>query len=119
MGLLAGASEAKAGCVVPGTIGSASKGYLFGRAPLLLSEQGQQGNQDSGDATIVGMWHVIYTATYSTGGPIPVPVIPPGPPASFQFAETMKTWHGDGTEWEEKLQPAPVGFCYGVWKFTG
>jgi hypothetical protein len=28
----------------------------------------------------------------------------------------MKTWHADGTEWEEKIQPAPAGFCFGVWK---
>jgi hypothetical protein len=115
MGLLAGASEATAGCYVPGPAGSAPTAYVTGHAPLLLS---QQGNQDNDDATIVGMWHVIYTATYSTAGPIPVPVIPPGPPDSFQFAETMKTWHGDGTEWEEKIEPAPGGFCYGVWKST-
>lgn len=119
MGLLAGANEANAGCVDPATMGSARTAYVSGHAPFLLNEQGQQGNQGNGDPTIVGMWHVIYTATYSTAGPIPVPVIPPGPPDSFQFAETMKTWHGDGTEWEEKLQPAPVGFCYGVWKLTG
>jgi hypothetical protein len=27
----------------------------------------------------------------------------------------MKTWHADGTEWEEKIQPAPTGYCFGVW----
>lgn len=123
IGLLGAASEATAGCVVPGKTGYVPAAYVSGH-PLFLQDQqgrnqpGEQGNQDNDGAAIVGMWHVIYTATYSTAGPIPVPVIPPGPPDSFVFAETMKTWHGDGTEWEEKIEPAPVGFCYGVWKST-
>lgn len=118
LGLLAGAGEAKAGCVVPGKAGSAPTAYVGGHTAILQNQQGQQDNQDNGDANIVGLWHVLYTATYSTAGPIPVPVIPPGPPDSFVFAETMKTWHADGTEWEEKLEPAPIGFCYGVWRHT-
>ena len=93
--------------------GSAPTAFVSARATV---PQIQQGNDNRGNpAIIVGMWHVIYTATYSTAGPIPVPVIPPGPPDSFEFAETMKTWHADGTEWEEKIAPAPVGFCSGVW----
>jgi|SRR5271165_5454492 len=69
-------------------------------------------------ATIVGLWHVIYTATFSTSGPLPVPVIPPGPPSSFQFVETFKTWHSDGTEFENAFL-APGSICYGVWKDSG
>ena len=114
IGLLFSASQAiAAGCVVPGKAVSAPTGFVTARATLPSIQQGDNGGQP---ATIVGLWHVIYTATYSTAGPIPVPVIPPGPPDSFQFAETMKTWHADGTEWEEKIQPAPTGFCFGVWK---
>jgi hypothetical protein len=30
----------------------------------------------------------------------------------------MKTWHSDGTEWEEKIEPAPAALCFGVWKPT-
>lgn len=114
-GLLVSASEAKAGCYA-GKSGSAPTVFLSAHAPLPAIQQGDQ-NQGNG-TSIVGMWHVIYTATYSTAGLLPVPVIPPGPPASFQFAETMKTWHSDGTEWEEKIEPAPAGFCFGVWKRT-
>ena len=64
------------------------------------------------------MWHVIYTATVLHGLLHRRPAHPPGPPDSFEFAETMKTWHADGTEWEEKIEPAPVGFCFGVWTHT-
>ena len=117
IGSLGSASEATAaGCVVPATTGSAPTAFVSARATVPPI---QQGNDNRGNpAIIVGMWHVIYTATYSTAGPIPVPVIPPGPPDSFEFAETMKTWHADGTEWEEKIAPAPVGFCFGVWTHT-
>ena len=114
IGLLLSASGARASCVVPGKAGLAHSAFVSARAPLPLI---QQGSDNGGQpATIVGMWHVMYTGTYSTAGPIPVPVIPPGPPDSFEFAETMKMWHADGTEWEEKIQPAPAGFCFGVWK---
>ena len=115
IGLLGSVNEAiAAGCVVPAKTASAPAAFPGARATLAPLPQSSGNGGDPG--TIVGMWHVIYTATYSTAGPIPVPVIPPGPPASFQFAETMKTWHADGTEWEEKIQPAPTGFCFGVWK---
>jgi hypothetical protein len=114
IGLLFSASQASAGCVVPGKAGSAPTGFVTGRVTLPPIQQG--GDPGGQPATIVGLWHVIYTATSSTAGPIPVPVIPPGSPDSFEFAETMKTWHADGTEWEEKIQPAPAGFCFGVWK---
>src|SRR5580700_1636950 len=50
-------------------------------------------------------------------GPLPVPVIPPGPPSSFQFVETFKTWHSDGTEFENAfLPPAGGNICFGVWE---
>jgi hypothetical protein len=65
----------------------------------------------------VGLWHVIYTATSDTPGPLPVP---PAPPASFQFLESFKTWHADGTEFENAfLPPAGGNICFGVWKETG
>jgi hypothetical protein len=115
MGLAVSGSDASAGCVAAGKAGSAPTAFLSPHTTLLPNRQGDQGGEP---ATIVGLWHVIYTATYSTAGPLPVPVIPPGPPDSFQFAETMKTWHADGTEWEEKIEPPPAGFCFGVWKHT-
>jgi hypothetical protein len=57
-----------------------------------------------------------YTGTYDDnflpGGPYPS--IP------FKFNESFKTWHGDGTEFENAFLP-PTGnnICYGVWKDLG
>ena len=78
------------------------------------------GEDSNGTASIVGLWHLIYTATGSTSGPLPVPVIPPGPPSSFPFVESLKTWHADGTEFENAfLPPAGGNICFGVWKDLG
>jgi hypothetical protein len=80
----------------------------------------QEGEDSNGPASIVGLWHLIYTATDSTSGPLPVPVIPPGPPSSFQFVESLKTWHADGTEFENAFLPPGGGnICFGVWKDLG
>jgi hypothetical protein len=52
--------------------------------------------------TIVGLWHVTYTANQST------------------FNDTFDTWHADGTEFESAyLAPAGGDICVGVWKQTG
>jgi hypothetical protein len=59
------------------------------------------------------LWHVIYTANSAS---------PSGnfPPTPFQFVETLKTWHADGTELENAfLPPASGNVCFGVWKETG
>jgi hypothetical protein len=56
----------------------------------------------TGPNTIVGLWHVAYTA----GG------------ASFGVA--FKEWHSDGTEFENVDHSALVGnVCFGVWKQVG
>jgi hypothetical protein len=115
--LLSVASGAQAGgCAV---------GYKAGAiaAPIpFVSPQAddhQEFDESHGHA-IVGLWHVIYTATETTSGPLPVPVIPPGPPSSFQFVETFKTWHADGTEFENAfLSPTGGNICFGVWKDSG
>ena len=60
-------------------------------------------------ASIVGLWHVIYTVdTASPSGAFP--------PTPFQFVETFKTWHGDGTEFENALPPTGGDICFGIWK---
>jgi hypothetical protein len=115
LGLLFTASGVKAGGCAPL--------YKTGAAPSIpfvsLHGDGHQEGEDSnGHASIVGLWHVIYTATETTAGPLPVPVIPPGPPSSFQFVETFKTWHSDGTEFENAFL-SPGSICYGVWKDLG
>jgi hypothetical protein len=97
--LLLGATGVKAGCTVP--LGKASK------APAIpfVSAQDQDGDDD---ASIVGLWNVVYTATSAMG---------PFPPTPFQFNESYKMWHADGTEFENALLPPAGGnICYGVWK---
>jgi len=113
LGLLFAASGAKAaGCALPGKSGAAPA------IPFVSPhEDDQRGGEDSnGSSSIVGLWHVIYTATSDTPGPIPFPPAPP----SFQFLESLKTWHADGTEFENAfLPPAGGNICFGVWKDIG
>lgn len=120
LALLFAASGAKAG----GCAANYSTGYKASAAPPIpfvsSKANDQQDDYDGHGHAIVGLWHVIYTATETTSGPLPVPVIPPGPPSSFQFVETLKTWHADGTEFENAFVPPTGGnFCYGVWKDLG
>src|ERR1700682_2622352 len=90
--------------------------YNMVAAPSIpfLSPQGneslnhQEGDESNKHASIVGLWYVIYTATSAP---------PPFPTPPFKFAETYKTWHGDGTEFENALLPPDGGnICFGVWK---
>jgi hypothetical protein len=121
LGLLFTAAGAKAGgCVASYKAGAAPP------IPFVSPQEDASANHQEGAewrnkaATIVGLWHLIYTATYSTSGPIPVPVIPPGPPSSFQFLESFKTWHADGTEFENAFLPPTGGnICFGVWEDSG
>jgi hypothetical protein len=110
-GILSSATGAKAGCGMPAKPGAIPAFPLLTPIP-----HSQDGDHSGARATIVGLWHVVYTATYTTSGPLPVPMVPPAGP--FLFAETLKTWHADGTEWEQKIAPPPSGFCFGVWKHT-
>jgi len=87
--LLVSGSGAKAGCGEP----------FKAKHPVLSWIHEGQG-ESNGPATIVGLWHLKYTAADGSA-----------------FNETFKMWHADGTEWENALLP-PSGqnFCYGVWK---
>jgi hypothetical protein len=65
---------------------------------------------------IVGLWHLNYTAETVTGA---TGIFPPAPP-SFPFLESYKTWHRDGTEFEQAFFDPKVGnICFGVWKEIG
>jgi hypothetical protein len=112
LGLLFTTSGAKAGC--------APLHYKTGTASsmLFLSPHGddQQGGEESNGPSIVGLWHLIYTGNtdnnFPPGGPYP--------PTPFQFLESLKTWHADGTEFENAfLPPAGGNICFGVWKDLG
>jgi hypothetical protein len=65
----------------------------------------QAESDESASATsdsIVGLWHVVYTA----GGSV--------------FNETLDQWHSDGTEFENAYLPVAQGnICFGVWKTVG
>ncbi|MGB7281251.1 MAG: hypothetical protein WBE13_03230 [Candidatus Acidiferrum sp.] len=114
LGLLLTPTGARAGCGFP------SKAGPTPRIPFLtLSPQNQDGDEPREPATIVGLWHVDYTATFSTPGP-PLPVPSPAPSGGFQFIQSYKTWHADGTEFENAFLPPTGGnVCYGVWKDLG
>jgi hypothetical protein len=56
-------------------------------------------NYGWGNGSIVGLWHVTYTA----GGEL--------------FNDTFDTWHADGTEFESAFLPTETGnICVGAWK---
>jgi hypothetical protein len=63
-----------------------------------------------GPDSIVGMWHVTFTAQ---GNEV-------GPPDGAPIDNALVTWHSDGTELMNSARPPQDGnFCMGVWKRTG
>jgi len=107
VGMLSTAVGAKAGCAIPYKGAAAT-------APAIPFVSPHADGEWEGKGGIVGLWHVIYTGTsddnFPPGGPTP----PPG--TSFQFLESFKTWHADGTEFENAfLPPAGGNICFGVW----
>jgi hypothetical protein len=110
LALLLTASGAKAaGCAVPSKAGAApSIPFVSPRA-----DNHQEGEDFNGPVSIVGLWHVNYTAETESGAPI-------FPPVPFPFLESFKMWHADGTEFENAFKPPTGGnICYGVWKDIG
>jgi hypothetical protein len=111
LGLLFTASGAKAGgCAVPSKAGTAPSVRFVSPQTDAKSSDRQEG-EEWDKLTIVGLWNVIYTAKSAP----PPPAFPATP---FQFAESFKTWHGDGTEFENAFLP-PANICFGVWKDLG
>jgi len=77
-----------------------------GKSPAAVKIPFQEASNDTYEPTIVGLWH----AVYSTGAA----------PDQSLFLESLKTWHRDGTEFENAMLP-PIGgnVCVGVWKEVG
>jgi hypothetical protein len=74
------------------------------KLPLIEQVPSAFNNFGSAPATIVGLWHVIYTNSADDS----------------TFNDTFDTWHDDGTEFETAfLPPAGGDVCVGVWKQTG
>jgi hypothetical protein len=77
-----------------------------------LTRAAFEDDQDRDDASIVGMWHVVFTAHTQNGESIPGPGV--------VFDNSLVTWHSDGTEIMNSSRPAQDGnFCMGVWEKTG
>ena len=110
LGLLFTASGAKAaGCGLPNKTGD-SPSIPFLSAQQNESSNHQEDEESNKHASIVGLWHLIYTANSAS----PSGAFPPTP---FQFLESFKTWHADGTEFENAFLPPTGGnICFGVWK---
>ncbi len=69
--------------------------------------------EGSDQPSIVGMWHVVFTAQTQNGEPVPVP-------GGVTFDNSVVVWHSDGTEIMNSSRSAQDGnFCLGVWKRTG
>jgi hypothetical protein len=66
-------------------------------------------SDDKQEKSIVGMWHVKFTAQTMNGNPI-----------SAVIDNAVAVWHKDGTEIMNSSRPAQDGnFCLGVWDHTG
>ena len=64
------------------------------------------------EPSIVGMWHVTFTAQSQNGVDIPSPGV--------VIDNSVVVWHPDGTEIMNSSRSAQDGsFCLGVWKRTG
>jgi hypothetical protein len=110
LGLLLSASGARAqGCAVAFKTGAA---HAIS-AVTAHADDRPEAEDLIGHASIVGLWHLNYTAEAESGAPI-------FPPAPFAFLESFKTWHADGTEFENAFLPPTGGnICFGVWKDLG
>jgi len=112
LGLLFTTSGAgAAGCAVPSKAGAGAT-----PAPAIPFVSPHADEEWNEHANIVGLWHVNYTATYDDN----FPPGGPSPSTPFPFLESFKTWHEDGTEFENAfLPPAGGNICFGVWKHLG
>jgi hypothetical protein len=94
--LMLGATSAQAAC---GLAGAGSQSPI--RLPMLARAGNDQDDVFAGalSDSIVGLWHVVYTADGAT------------------FNESLDEWHSDGTEFENAWLPPDTGnICFGVWK---
>jgi hypothetical protein len=87
---------------VGGLKGSAVRMPMLAGAGSLLSDSEEAKHGGDAKDSIVGLWHVVYTAGDSI------------------FGVSLKQWHSDGTEFENIAHSPTVGnICFGVWKSVG
>ena len=113
LALLFAASGANAGCAPLAYKAGAAPAIPFVSSKPNSKSLDHQEGDDRDRPSIVGLWHVVYTAKSAP----PPPAFPPTP---FQFNQSFKMWHADGIEFENAfLPPAGGDTCYGVWKDLG
>jgi hypothetical protein len=105
------APNAKAQCLPAKIAGAAFHGNP--RSILFLPVAVEQANENEHNRwrpTIVGFWHVIFTAKTMGGAPI----------SDLAIDNALVVWHRDGTEIMNSGRPPQDGnFCMGVWQQTG
>lgn len=70
-------------------------------------------DDDEDNPSIVGMWHVVFTAHTINGTAIPSSAYP-------VIDNSLVVWHSDKTEIMNSARPPQDGnFCLGVWQKTG
>jgi len=111
-----GEQNGAAQCGLGGAIKSGANWQLrpnlgsVGLLPTAFQEGHDSDDHGKWEPTIVGFWHVTFTAKTMNGDPIPETVID----------NALVVWHSDGTEIMNSGRPAQDGnFCMGVWKQTG
>jgi hypothetical protein len=78
----------------------------YGAARLVRAADDDPFHREDGKS-MVGMWHVIFTANTSSGASIP--------PTAIDNA--LAVWHSDRTEIMNSVRPPQDGnFCLGVWE---
>jgi hypothetical protein len=106
-------SNALAQCGLPAKLVHPSSWHpQDGNARLIRAalSSGQFDSDAEDGATIVGMWHVTFTAKTMNGASIPETVID----------NALVVWHSDKTEIMNSGRPPQDGdFCMGVWRQTG
>jgi hypothetical protein len=87
----------------------------------LLRTAAEPGGQGVGQglldalAPIVGMWHVHFVVSSTSGIPAAV-----APPPGAEIDAGFQQWHSDGTEMLNSGRPAAnTNFCMGVWEQMG
>lgn len=81
----------------------------YGGTHQMLVRTAALDDDDEQERSIVGMWHVIFTAQTMNGAPF-----------SGVIDNSLVVWHSDGTEIMNSSRPAQDGnFCLGVWTRTG
>lgn len=67
---------------------------------------------DRSEPSIIGMWHVTFTALTQNGAAIPAP--------GAVIDNSLVVWHADGTEIMNSSRPAQDGnICLGIWERMG